>query len=69
MQQRGAPFVGCLYVGLALTEAGPQAAPGGSPTTVDGAPAADLLHLDIVQVLTGDAADFQRRAAERRRRR
>jgi phosphoribosylamine--glycine ligase len=24
MQQRGAPFVGCLYVGLALTEAGPQ---------------------------------------------
>ena len=24
MQRRGAPFVGCLYVGLALTEAGPQ---------------------------------------------
>ena len=24
MQQRGAPFVGCLYVGLALTDAGPQ---------------------------------------------
>jgi phosphoribosylamine--glycine ligase len=24
MQQRGAPFVGCLYVGLALTDAGPK---------------------------------------------
>jgi len=24
MQRRGAPFVGCLYVGLALTEAGPR---------------------------------------------
>jgi phosphoribosylamine--glycine ligase len=24
MQQRGAPFVGCLYVGLALTAAGPK---------------------------------------------
>ena len=24
MRRRGAPFVGCLYVGLALTAAGPQ---------------------------------------------